>query len=468
MTKRLYTLRPYWIDTDPSVPHPYPLPLLMKKIDPLKTIGKWAELERLLNQGLSVVRPAGKVPETADLIYSLATMAGRKAEFDRALELGGEALDMYTKLGNLQAQAKTTNMIGLMYYYRGTYQQALGHFQRSLEMAKASGNIFSQMIALGNIGLVHADRGEYRQALEYYQLQLTHAEANRDLKTSFLALANIGNLQYSTGRYEQATDYHRRCLAIAEKTGDRSDLGSACWNLGQCLQATYEYGQARTLLEKALHIFETLGDPQSVSWLLSNLGDLSILTGDYRAAAAYLEQAQAGAGSHLLTSAHNSRVRGRLALRQSDYALADSLFRKVLDIYRKSDVRDILTEHQYELAELLFLKGGFDESKKLAREALQAAAILGNQNLSFKIRVLLARILSRQDLSAAEKAFQELLGQADDDEQLATVYCEWYKLIGQDEHRQKALSLLQPLYRRTRAIAFRDMIKDLEPPGDTN
>jgi len=162
--------------------------------------------------------------------------------------------------------------LGLTYYYRDRYDQAIGHLQRAIQLKpdyapaiNTLGNTYSAMgqwdkaietyekiiedafygtphFALSNMGVAYYQKKDYARAEHYF------LEALR-LNPDFInALAGLGTMYIDQGRYDEAVVKLARAVRKDPKVGKlHFELGRAYRGQGDTVQARAEFAKAAEL-----------------------------------------------------------------------------------------------------------------------------------------------------------------------------------------------------------------------------
>ena len=160
-----------------------------------------------------------------------------------------EALLLYTSGQLLEAEkkyrkvlqwdsyhAKAWHDLGIVYYKRLQYQDALEHILKSLEIDPSIG------IHYQSLGLVLEELGHTSQAMEAYQQAIILNPQSID------AYNRLGNILSNLGELEQAASIYRQAIA-----SEPNHFGSYL-NLGNILMAQHQIDEAIKVYEKSLQL----------------------------------------------------------------------------------------------------------------------------------------------------------------------------------------------------------------------
>jgi predicted ATPase/DNA-binding CsgD family transcriptional regulator len=216
-------------------------------------------------------------------------------------------------------------------------------------------------------------------------------------------------------------DRHRASALLAESAalfrqlGDRAGEAVTLVDQGQCAYSLREFGLARDHFDRALILARASGDSCALSEVLATV----IWTGDavYDQAALHRMATEAltvaGEVGHVLMAAVASRVLGRLALRQGDYARARAAFADDLAITRSlRDTLGIIIALN-NLGQLALREGDRASAEARHREALALARDLGynRPTIAGTLTRLAEVALECGDPAAARRHARESLAQ---------------------------------------------------------
>ncbi len=167
---------------------------------------------------------------------------------DAVLSLYLESLELFEKLEDFENSARLNNNIGLHFYLRSDYKQALNYYQKALAITKRTNNNEGTISLLNNIASIYHDTKDFKQALNYYRECLTISSLAKDEKNVVQVYNNIGALYNAQHKLDSAIFYLQKSIIVSTSTGDYKNLGTALNNLG-----AFYYDEKNN--EKALDYF---------------------------------------------------------------------------------------------------------------------------------------------------------------------------------------------------------------------
>ena len=270
-----------------------------------------------------------------------------------------------------------------------------------------------------------------------------------------VAVDNLGSVYFASGKYREADSLFTRALSLwAAQAPASDDVAKALHNLGAVYREEGRYADATRFLLQALEVRQSLVDPDAVALLpiLNDLGLAYLDMADYAQAEKTLQRGNAIVEAHqagettpgadalaawgvLLESegkngaaidclkrslATRERLVGQnsfaaadaandLALaykQQGDLTTAEGLYRRALDIYRKSGNPGSLVTVLNNLGLVLAEQAQYKEAEPLYREAIQVAQRqLGPDHLDVAVGLgnLAKLMIARRKFADAEQ-----------------------------------------------------------------
>ncbi|TRU73424.1 MAG: tetratricopeptide repeat protein, partial [Microcystis viridis Mv_BB_P_19951000_S69] len=225
-------------------------------------------------------------PNYAESLYNLAVLYRSMGQYEQALPLSQQALEIIGKiLGTDHPDYATClNNLALLYQSMGQYEQALPLSQQALEIhGKILGTDHPKYsTCLNNLALLYQSIGQYEQALPLHQqaLEITGKILGLDHREYATCLNNLALLYQSMGQYEQALPLHQQALEIRGKSlgTDHPDYANSLNNLALLYTATNRHKAALKLMQEAAEIdlktiskiFSISTDKERLNYLAQN------------------------------------------------------------------------------------------------------------------------------------------------------------------------------------------------------
>ena len=256
-------------------------------------------------------------------------------EYDRAIQLLREALELLEHHVNPRFLGNTLNTLGWVYMDLCNWDLALDYNGRSAAEARALGD--PEVIRNSELNLAdcHLALGRLDEAQRYLetveresQRQGTWGETWMKWRYTQHLHASLGELWLARGDPAKAIECADACLAVAEATTSRRNIVKGQRLKGEALLAQDRPSEAEAELEQSLAVARYVGNPAQLRLTLAALGRLRRAQGrEEDAAAAYheaiavVERVAAGLSDStlretLLASPQISSLRDAVALGQ--------------------------------------------------------------------------------------------------------------------------------------------------------
>ncbi len=223
-----------------------------------------------------------------DALVIMAESSWRCGKFDDGLDsiqkaeslLSSKKLEQAQDDDILEKKARILSNGGVIYWYRGELEEALGYHQQSLAIREMLEDKKGLSVSFNNIGLVYWVKGDLEQAIEYYKKSLHIYEELNDEHGIATVLNNLANLSSTRGELDQALAYLQRSFDIRNKLPDKLDVARTLINIGVIHRWKGDFDQAIEYYNKSLAIQEHLSIGLDFALALNNLGDVYSLKGD--------------------------------------------------------------------------------------------------------------------------------------------------------------------------------------------
>lgn len=243
---------------------------------------------------------------------------------------GQRALQIAENINDSMGIAYANRVIGVAWWARGGYDEALEYLFRSLQLNESIGDSLEMANVLMNIGLVYSDRKAFNQSRDYYYRAMAYFEQldrQGRLATTYTKIATdfieTGKLDSAEYYLEQSLKIHRKnkfdygisealnrygllflerddlensekafkqSIRISKRITDREGLAKNYENLANVYFRKGYYLEAEEILLKGIEIAKEIG---SIKWLKDMYGDLRTIyqsLGNYERAIFYYDQ----------------------------------------------------------------------------------------------------------------------------------------------------------------------------------
>jgi CHAT domain-containing protein/Tfp pilus assembly protein PilF len=387
----------------------------------------------------------------------------RKLEnLDKALDFALQSLRMKEELGDRDEIGKTHNQLGLIYWERANYPEAIQHFQQAIEIGSTLNDKELQGSARNNLGLVFDERGDYNQSLEQYQRALELHRSTHFERGEGDTLGNIGGVYLLLGKFKEALPYYQQALAISERLGLKPASSDDLGNIALCLAGTGDIDGALKSFDQALEVAHHTGlAKEEADW---HKGKGTTLVGLGRFDAAFREYAaaeqvykQAGLKRELVQALIDT---GQVYELLGDAVAAQDRFEHARQLAREIGNKSGESDSLLALGDLERRRKNYDSGNTYFNQALEKARGTGEDKTI--IAALLRRAindLDRKQYESASQSASEAKEIADGSGNVPAVALSRYVLA---EVRRSRAQLPQAIEAYSAAQVLQEQLRDPE------
>lgn len=240
-------------------------------------LNRLSDPEKARVQYQRYLRHTGKREDQVATTLSLAQVARKLGEFDRAAALAEEARRAAAEIGRadleLEALTEATNVS----WYQGDYARGLAQCTEGLQLAetnlkkaladktkKSRRETRGLIYTLSVCGVLHMSTRDFEQAKRALDRAAGLARRNDFPAEEAAQYNNLGRVYLEFGRLDRAKESFLRAKALDERLSDRFGLGYDYRNLGTALFLQGRLVEARKALETALELSNSVNDPNNV------------------------------------------------------------------------------------------------------------------------------------------------------------------------------------------------------------
>lgn len=208
----------------------------------------------------------------AELLYQLSREYWDN-NLDTSLKIANELLHFAQSTGQQIAEGNAYSSMGVVYWYKGDYQNALNFHKYALETREAAGYKEGISRSLYNIGLIYDDQGNFPMALEYYLRSLRVEEEINDKDGMAQSYNNIGLIYYSQKNFSEALKNLNQSVKMRLETNDKWGLSESYSNIGIVYHDMGDTAHALKNYERAFKLREEIDDREGLAISYTNFGD---------------------------------------------------------------------------------------------------------------------------------------------------------------------------------------------------
>lgn len=361
-------------------------------------------------EALEIFRSQNNRRSEAITLGYIANCQRKLGNLDQALDLAQQALRMKEDLGDRGEVGNTHNQLGLIYWERSEYPNAIQHLNAAVEIASAVDDKELEGSARNNLGLVLDERGDYQHSLEQYQHALDLHRKTHFERGEGDTLGNIGGVYLLLGKFREALSYYRQAQQISERLDLKPALSDDLGNIALCLAGIGDADASLESFDRAAQIARESGlAKEEADWhkdkgtTLVGLGRYDAALQEYSAAERVYERS--GLREELVETLTDV---GIVYESMGDSMAAETRLQRALQLARKIGSADEENEAALALGDLERRRRRNNEADGYFQSALAHARSSGEDGATVNALLQIGRNeIDRKHYVAAGKAAQE-------------------------------------------------------------
>jgi DNA-binding SARP family transcriptional activator/tetratricopeptide (TPR) repeat protein len=181
----------------------------------------------------------------AHVLLRLSFANNRLGRHTEALDLAGQAMERWSRLGDMAGEADTSCALALAAMALGTHDEAMRHFEAALAKYELGGDLRGQAHALSMLGYLNEQHREYEVALRQQDQAVGMLREIGHLQGLAHALNNRGANRQHLGMFEEALPDHLEAHEIAIELGDHCVAAYALTNIADAHRLAGRLDEAR-------------------------------------------------------------------------------------------------------------------------------------------------------------------------------------------------------------------------------
>ena len=208
----------------------------------------------------------------ADAYKIMGSVKQSSGDFQGAIKILKQALDIYTELHNDKNIASVYNNIGISYESTGDYPQSLSYHTKALDIRKKINDKSGMAASYSNIGNIYYDEGNYPDALANDLKALSIDQELGDKWGVASDYGNIGNLYVRLNDDAKAVDYYNKALEMNSALNDKNGIAIDLYNIALVYSNQHKYKEALAYHFKCLQLKLEIKDSAGIAYSYSGIG----------------------------------------------------------------------------------------------------------------------------------------------------------------------------------------------------
>ncbi len=208
----------------------------------------------LYREALEIFTRLADTFEIANTMLGIAMVYNNTNDHVKSIEYGMKTLALYEQLKDDKGIGKVLNMLGISWSIQGEYQQAKKYFFEYNRLAQKGTDTVNIGYSFNNLGALYRDLKMPDSALYFFKQGAEFFSRKNYLNGMALATRNIGSIAYDNGNYDTSLHYALKGLAISRKSGEKRaechsyhDIASVWLKLKDTQQAVAYFNKALLL-----------------------------------------------------------------------------------------------------------------------------------------------------------------------------------------------------------------------------
>lgn len=252
---------------------------------------------KLHEQALDIAEKTKNLEFKVATLNYLGVVYRRTSSIRTAMDYNQQALELAETVNNPSESLKksiniSNNCIGNLYQLLKQYDEAIIYFKKSLKLEAELGNTLGMAINYQNIGECLEEQGELKEALENYRTSLTYNEEIDNEMGRVICKTSMAQIYLKQNRIEDAANLLESTLPRAQKLGDGFLIAPIYINLGCSQMLADQSDKAEANILEGLEIAENSNLPGQASRASHLLSELYQKSENYKEALYYTTKAQ--------------------------------------------------------------------------------------------------------------------------------------------------------------------------------
>jgi len=397
--------------------------ILLNKCEILDIIGEWETKAGTLATNIEIAKRNMNKRYTLIFTNNLASLKLRQSDYVNSIIFSNLAIELAKELNDNAELCSSIHNIGNIYSDQGRPVEALENFELSKNIAEKYGIKDKLSSILGSIGVAYYEKGDFAKALECYSRQIEIQEELGDKQGLSITLNNIGIVYTDQGNYDLGMDFYDRAKSNFELMGDKRNIGMVICNIGNIYFKQGNFSQTLQCYEIFKKNCQDLGNKRHLSLAINNMGFV------YE----YL----------------------------NDPVKALECYTQAVDIGKELQTNSTLCEFLYNKASILFVLKDYNKAQVVNEEAMSIAKEVEREDVIFSSTILYHKLLALENPAEAFANLTQMLESETEEENIATIHYEIYKINQSAEHQQQALAIYSEMYATTPDIEYKNRIEEL-------
>lgn len=346
-------------------------------------------------EALQIAREQGLSESEAEALFYIAEAEFNAGDIEASLKNYLASAEAGQRSGGRESieYAERIGDAGYCYFSLERYQEAIDLYTKSLEISLNNGYEVQAANMYGNIAAIYVHWGDFGKAIEYNKLALEIDRRLNDPVMISTDLNNIGKIYEQWNMPDEAIAYYRESLVIARDIGNPNMIAVRMNNIGSVFYSQKHYEEALDYFRQALEIERAMGSKAKTGRRLSYIGSAYLEMKDYPSALEYLNQAlplllEVNLPGDL---ARVYNTFGSYYLATGDYSMATNWFFKSHDLAKQQNLKPLQILSLKGLSSSLAMEGKYMNAWETLQEMIRIKDSVFTQESNTRLAEFQAR-----------------------------------------------------------------------------
>ena len=254
-----------------------------------------------------------------------------RRNLDSAIQIAKQSVRLAERIDFKNGLAYAYKNVGMGYFYKGEYTDALINWEKSLEVFESLDSKIGISNLQSNIGAVYQTKGDDPNALKYFINSMRNATQIKDTVRMATAYLNMGTVYSNEApTYSKALESYEQSMAMFNAIDYTEGGAFAALNIGELLLKQDKPIEALTYLEQAKQSYESIDGDLSVT--LRYMGEAYMKLGQLDKSLEALQQSieMADRRDSKMEKTISTIQLGKLNLEKKDFTAAINNFNEAL------------------------------------------------------------------------------------------------------------------------------------------
>ncbi|MEL6988679.1 MAG: tetratricopeptide repeat protein, partial [Bacteroidota bacterium] len=271
------------------------------------------------NKAIEYAKKASYKKGLANGYHTLGLIYWYKNSYEFASDFFFDALEIREEIKDTMGMGRSYNNIGNLYFRQNNYDEALSYYERSLEVRKSVKDSVGILYCFNSLAEVFEKQNQTNKAFEYYSNALQLAQKLSREKGAAFVYGNFGRFYLNQNEFPQARKHFEKALQISQKVRHKNGIAENFNNISETLiLQNKELPHAISLAKSSISHSDSIGAMDIKANAYKNLSKAYALLGDYEEAFKY-EQLKGVTESEVF----NREMMKSVVQRQADYKMTE-------------------------------------------------------------------------------------------------------------------------------------------------